>query len=162
MYQPYPSSAQLPDMQRPGAPATVRQAVMVMYAGAVASLALAAAQYLTRKTTRANLLAHFPKLTPHHHMLATRPLVLGALAGGVIAVVLWIVLAQSCKNGSNWARITGTVLFAIATIDALSALVLPFALAVKIIQLVVWLLGLAAVVLLWRGSSGAYFRGTPS
>jgi hypothetical protein len=159
MYQPYPTSAQMPDSQRPARPTSVVNAVRVMYAGAVGSVVLAVIEVLTRKTLRANLLAHFPKLAARHPHLASRPLTLGALVGGVIAVVLWIVIAQACRNGKNWARITGTVFFAIATIDALAALIIPFAVSVKIVELVVWLLGLTAVILLWQRSSSEYFRG---
>jgi hypothetical protein len=38
MYQPHPGTAQLPEPQRPPAPAPVRTAVKVMYAGAAANL----------------------------------------------------------------------------------------------------------------------------
>ncbi len=38
MYQPYPGGAQMPEVQRPPAPGSVRNAVKLMYAGAVASL----------------------------------------------------------------------------------------------------------------------------
>jgi hypothetical protein len=160
MYQPYPTSSQLPEIQRPAPPPSVVHAVRVMYAGAVASVLLAVVEVLTRKTLRANLLQHFHNLAARHPHLATRPLTFGAIVGAVIAVVLWIVIAQNCKSGRNWARITGTVFFAIATIDALTALVIPFAIGVKIVELVVWLIGLAAVILLWRRSSNAYFKGT--
>jgi hypothetical protein len=158
MYQPYPTSAQIPDTQRPTRPASVINAVRVMYAGAVASVLLAVVEFLTRKSLKASLLRQFPKLAARHPHFASRPFTFAAIVGGVIAVVLWIVIAQSCKAGRNWARIAGTVFFAIATIDALAALAIPFAVGVKIIQLVVWLLGLTAVVLLWRRSSNEYFR----
>ena len=38
MYQPYPGSAQMPERKRPDPPAPVRNAVKVMYAGAVTSI----------------------------------------------------------------------------------------------------------------------------
>jgi hypothetical protein len=30
---------------------------------------------------------------------------------------LWIFIARACGRGRNWARITGTVLFGLATVD---------------------------------------------
>jgi len=47
-------------------------------------------------------------------------------------------------------------------VRVLGGLAIPFAALVKSFWLVVWLVGLAAVVLLWRGSSSAFFKGTPS
>lgn len=72
---------------------------------------------------------------------------------------LWIFIAQACKSGKSWARTTGTVLFGIATVDGLGGLAVPFAAPVKIFAFVVWLAGLGAVVLLWRGTSSAFFKG---
>jgi hypothetical protein len=80
----------------------------------------------------------------------------------VIAAVVWIVLARSCQRGRGWARITGTVLFGLATVDTLVGLTTPVALAVRLWTLVVWLVGLAAVVFLWRRDSSAFFRPRPA
>jgi len=88
MYQPYPGGAQMPETWRPHAPASVLNAVKVMYAGAVASL--------------------------------------------VYAIVF------------------------------VTTITVPFAAPVKILAFVVWLVGLAAVTFLWRGTSSALFKGTPS
>jgi hypothetical protein len=55
------------------------------------------------------------------------------------------------------------VLFGIATVEGgLSNLVVPEAALVKIFWFVIWLIGLAAVVFLWRGTSSAFFKATPS
>jgi hypothetical protein len=76
----------------------------------------------------------------------------------VIAAVVWVTLARSCQRGRGWARITGTVLFALATIDTFVGLATPIAALARLWALVVWLAGLAAVVFLWRRTSSAYFR----
>jgi len=91
MYQPYPGSdTQLPPAQRSPAPASVRNAVTVMYAGAAASL------------------------------------------------------------------------LGIVTLDTAVGLVVPLAGAVKLWGVLVWLIGLVAVVFLWRPASTAYFRQAPA
>jgi hypothetical protein len=46
-----------------------------------------------------------------------------------------------CQRGQNWARITGTVLFAIATLDSLIGLGTPIAGEVKLWAVQVWLVG---------------------
>jgi hypothetical protein len=163
MYQPYPGGAQLPETQRPPTPDSVRNAVRVMYAGAVASLVYAIAFIATLSATKRAVEQHFPQLTTSQVTGIQQTLMTGAIAGGLIGAGLWIFIAQACNRGKRWARITGTVLFGIATVQGgPSLLVVPEAALVKIFWLVVWLIGLAAVVFLWRGSSSAFFNGTPS
>ncbi len=86
----------------------------------------------------------------------------GFIAGGVFAAVVWIVLARACLQGRNWGRITGTVLFALSTVDTLVGLTAPIALAVKLWGALVWLIALTAIVLLWRRSSSAFFKPAPA
>ncbi len=102
----------------------------------------------------------FPNLTASQLTAQERPLMVGWIASGLVAAALWIFIARNCQSGKSWARITGTVLFGIATMDALGNLVVPEAALVKIFWFVIWLIGLGTVVFLWRGSSSAFFRGT--
>ena len=88
-------------------------------------------------------------------------LVISFIIGGVIGAAVWIVLARLCQARQNVARITGTALFALATLDTLvGAAVAPLSGLVRIWALVVWLVGLTAVIFLWRRSSTAFFKGT--
>jgi hypothetical protein len=65
-------------------------------------------------------------------------------------------MAQANGRGRNWARILSTVLFGLATLQLLGNKgVVPAAFAA-----VPWLAGLAAVWLLWRPSSHAFFKRT--
>jgi hypothetical protein len=156
MYQPYPGGAQLPETQRPPVPASVRNAVTVMYAGAVASLVYAIVFIMTLSATKRAIEQHSPQLTTSQALMAS------AIVDGLIGAGLWIFIAQACKRGKNWARTTGTVLFGINTVQVLGGLPIPVAAPVKIFALVVWLVGLGAVVLLWQGSSSAFFTGPRS
>jgi hypothetical protein len=81
---------------------------------------------------------------------------------GLIAVAAWVAIARACRNGSNGARITGTVLFGLATVDTLVSAVAPQAVAVKAWWPVIWLAGLIAVILLWQRASTAFFKGIAS
>ena len=76
-----------------------------------------------------------------------------------MGVGLWIWLAQRCKAGKNWARVTGTVLFGIDTLFQLISFTRSAALAGRIPGLIVWLVGLGAVILLWQRPSSDYFKG---
>jgi hypothetical protein len=159
MYQPYQGSdTQLPPTQRPPAPASVRTAVRAMYAGAVASLLGIVVDILTTGATRTAIARKSPHLTASQVTSTQHVLIAGFIAGGVIAAVVWIVLARSCQAGRGWARITGTALFALATVDTFAGLTAPIAALARIWALVVWLAGLTAVVFLWRRASSAFFR----
>lgn len=81
-----------------------------------------------------------------------------AIVSGLIEAGLWLFLARGCRRGKNWARITGTVLFGVATLDLLGVLAFPEATLNKMFAVLIWLIGLGAVVLLWRGTSTAFFR----
>jgi hypothetical protein len=163
MYQPYPGGAQLPETQRPPATASVRNAVKVMYAGAAASLISIVVDLTTLSATKRAIAQHFPQLTTSQVKGQGRVFMAGWIVGGLIAAGLWIFIAQACKRGGSWARTTGTVLFGINTVQGgPGILIVPAAAPVKLFAFVIWLVGLAAVTLLWQGASSAFFKGTPS
>ncbi len=163
MYQPYPGSdTQLPELHRPPAPPSVRSAVKVMYAGAVTSLLGIIIDIFALSATKSAIARRSPNLSASQVNSIEHVLVAGFIIGGVIAVVAWIVLARASKAGHNWARITGTVLFALYTVDTIGELATPVAGAVTIWAVIVWLVALTAIVFLWRRSSTDYFKATPS
>ena len=162
MYQPYPGSAQLPETQRQPAPAPVRHAVMVMFAGAAISLLGIVIDIATGSATKTAIEKRSPNLTASQVNSLQHVLVGGFIAGGVIAAAVWIVLALACRRGRNWARITGTVLFGLSTVDTLGGIAAPVAGGAKLWGLLVWLAGLTAVLFLWRRESSAFFRQTPA
>lgn len=163
MYQPYPGGAQMPQARRPPAPASVRNAVKVMYAGAVASLIGIIIDLTTLSATRSAIEKHFPQLTASQVNGQANTFMAGWIAGGLIGAGLWIFIARACNSGKSWARTTGTVLFGIATVQgAPSILVVPEAALVKLFWLVIWLIGLGAVVFLWQRTSSAFFKAAPS
>jgi hypothetical protein len=129
-----------------------------MYAGAAASLIGIVIDLTTLSSTKTSIERHSPNLTASQVTNMEHTLTVGFIVGGLVGVGLWIFMAQSCKSGKNWARITATVLFAIDTIDQVVGLAMPVATSVKIFAPVVWLIGLGAVVFLWRGTSTAFFK----
>jgi hypothetical protein len=159
MYPSYPGNAQLPQTQQP--PPVVRTAIRVMYAGATASLLAIVVDLATLNATKDALASRHPDLTTSQVAAQQAPLMVGWIVGGLAAVALWIVIARACADGKGWARPTGTVLLVVATADAFANLALPEAAAVKIFWWVIWLIGLVAVLLLWRRDSSAFF-GRPN
>ncbi|MGH3257353.1 MAG: hypothetical protein ACRDOU_18500 [Streptosporangiaceae bacterium] len=161
MYQPYPAGAQMPAMQRPPVPPSVTNAVRVMYVGALTSLLGIVIDIVTVGATKTAIEKRSPNLAMSQVNSVQHVLVTSFIIGGVIGAAVWLVLARLCRAGKNGARITGTVLFGLATLDTLvGAAVAPIAGVVRIWAVVVWLVGLTAVVFLWRRSSTAFFKGT--
>jgi hypothetical protein len=150
--QPAPPGGQPAGPLRPPAPAPVLSAARFMYGGAISSAAY--------------LIAALPFIGGIHgkvlgYRLTATPLTitLGILAG-LALVALWLWMARAASQGRNWARILSTVLFGLATLELLSALELTGkdGVAQAFFAALTWLSGLAAVWLLWRPASSAFFK----
>ena len=179
MYQPYPGGDQPP--QQPGQPGqlgqpaapvprpvpqSVARAVQVMYVGALASLVGIILELLTRHSLRTFIANHATskgnRLTATQVVDTYHTELVVLVVVGLIGVGLWIWMAQMNKRGRNWARITSTVFFAIETISVLTAVSgagqLAGVGAGRFFGILVWLIGLGAIVLLWQGQSSDYFK----
>jgi hypothetical protein len=157
MYQPYPSSDDnVPSTERQPPPRPVVNAARLMYAGAAASL-INVIIGLTVGISKSAIHKADPSLTPTQLNRAQGFALVVVIIGGIIGIALWLIIARSCLQGRNWARITGTVFFAIETLAFLAGLRRPDAAVVKIYPVVVWLIGLGAVVFLWQRASSDYF-----
>ena len=167
MYQPYPSSGQPAGPLRSPAPAPVLTAVKLMYAGAAVSAAaliigLALIVIDINAAARGQFLGH--SLTAPQ----MRPLIITVwIVFGLAGIALWVWMARASRQGRNWARILSTVLFGLATLQLLhpqpqgspagiAATVLYY--GVTVVFIAAWLAGAAAVWLLWRPASGAFFK----
>ena len=178
MYQPYPGGDQ-PSQQpaqfgQSGAPVptpipqSVTRAVQVMYLGALASLVGIIIELLTRHSLRTFISDHATrngKRLTAAQVADTYHAELGVLVVvGLIGVGLWLWMAQANKAGRNWARITSTVFFALDTLGAIGGLAggaLSGGSVNRFYGLVVWVIGVVAIVLLWQRTSSEYFKGAP-
>ena len=61
-------------------------------------------------------------------------------------------------KGLNWARIVAAVFFGINTLDLLLSFFLVHAAATLIASVIVWLVGLGAVVLIFSRESAPFYR----
>ncbi len=167
MYQSYPGGAPSPEQYgQPAAPIppSVTRAVQLMYAGAVASLIGIVVGLTTMGSLRSSIEKRSPTLTPTQVNDAVHVGIGFAIVGGLIGVGLWIWMAQVNKAGKSWARILSTVFFGISTISTLASLAgtaLAGGSASRIYGIVVWLIGLAAIILLWQRASTDYFKSAP-
>ncbi len=154
MYQPHLSSGQLPRLP---APAPVRTAVKLMYAGAVVSsvpLIIALAYIGDINNYHLTVLGHH--LTTAQ-LLHWRPLIITVMLVALLVVpALWLWLARANGQGRNWARILSAVLAGLATLQLAGNTGDGIALVLS--SVLTWLAGLAVVWLLWRPASSAFFR----
>jgi len=80
-----------------------------------------------------------------------------AVVENLIAIGLWLLMAWGNKNGQSWARIVATVLFGLNTLFLLLSFVRATVSISLAFSVLVWLIGLSAIVLLWRKESSEYF-----
>jgi uncharacterized membrane protein (UPF0136 family) len=113
---------------------------------------------VTQGSTQAAIEKRFPNLRASQVAAEQHVLLIAGIVTGLIAIAAWLLIARASQAGKNWARITGTVLFGLATLDALGGLINPVAVPVKILAFVIWLFGLIAVAALWQAASTAYFK----
>ena len=155
MDQPYPSSSQPVEPLRPPAPAPVLTAVQLMYSGAVGT----AAYLIIALFFIGDVKAYHVKVLGHRLTAAQlsdwRPLIIAlVMVVGLALIALWLWMARAVGRGRNWARILSTVLVGLATL----ALNGNHGVAAVFCAVVTWLTGLAAVWLLWRPASSAFFK----
>lgn len=74
----------------------------------------------------------------------------------VFGLRLWMAWANA--SGHSWATVVSAVIFGINTLDLLVSFLLVHAAATLIIGLVIWLVGLAAIVLIFRKDSGLLYN----
>lgn len=152
--RPAPSSSQLAP-SRPPAPAPVLDAVKLMYAGAAGTVV----QLIIALAYIGNVDAYHLTVLGHHLTTAQlshlRPLIVTLVAAAAVVLVgLWLWMARAVGQGRNWARILSTALFGLATLELAGI----HGIGQLFWAMLTWLTGLAAVWLLWRPASSAFFR----
>jgi hypothetical protein len=137
----------------PGVPRsvhTVRAAVRLMYAGAAATvlsliLAVFSLAYVGRGAAMLRLAGRSQSL----------PVVITVgIVGGLVMIALWLWMAWAVGQGRNWARIVSSILFGLATFHLFG----NKGVVQVVFAMLTWLIGLAAVWLLWRPASSAFFK----
>jgi hypothetical protein len=150
----YPSGGQSAGPLRPAAPEAVLDAVKLMYGGAagtVVQLIIALFFIGDIKAYHLTVLGHHLTTAQLSHL---RPLIVTlVIAVALVLVALWLWMARAVGQGRNWARVLSTVLFGLATLELTGI----HSLAQLFWAMLTWLTGLAAVWLLWRPTSSAFF-----
>ena len=158
MYQPYPSSGKPVEPERPPAPPSVLNAVKLMYVGAAVSTVSLIISLADISGTKAAIRKAKPSLTATQVNQLNTFIISLAIVSGLVGIALWLWMAKANSQGRNWARILSSVLFGLATLDMFGVLSQPKTVFGLIFPALTWLVGLGAVILLWRRDSSEFFK----
>lgn len=159
-YPTYPSSGPEQPMQpqRGPKPAAVDTAVKLIWASIALSVVGTLLTFLYLDTMVDQVLES--SAGDMTESTAKAGVIVGAVVGLVISVGLYALLAVFIGKGANWARITFTVLAAIGILFGLLNLLGGSQPALlMVVGLISLVLGIGAIVLLWKKESSAWFTG---
>ncbi len=156
----YPTAGAEPEPQHVPPPRAVQNAVKLMYVGAAIEVISLVVGLLTKSSYRNAIMKTHANYTTAqlHNAESARaiPLVIGA----VIAIALWLWMAWAVRRGQNWARVLSAVFFAINTLSLIAAAVVVRDVPSLIVGVVLWLIGLAAIVLIFGKEARPYYHQT--
>lgn len=161
-YQPYPTGGGGNQMaERPPAPQSIQNAVKLMYVGAGLSAVSLIVGLLTISSLKsaiqtANRTAKTPLTTSQLHT-AEAVGIASIVVLGLLGIGLWLWMARANGSGKSYARVVASVLFGLNTLGLLSVIARPNSAPTKIFDVLVWLVGLGAIVFLYRRESSEYF-----
>jgi hypothetical protein len=149
-YQAGPYPQQQPPAEPP-TPQTMVTAAWLMRAGAVAAFSYALTFGLTTHDFLTIGTVNSASGSYHAGYIG------GAVLTGLIEGGLWLWMAWKNLAGRPWARILSTTLFGLLSLQALLGLFdLPIAL--KILLLAEWAIGLGALIMMWQPESSQYYK----
>jgi hypothetical protein len=161
MYQPYPVADAPQEPQRTQQPPSVRNAVKLMYAGAALEVVALVSAVLTRGSLRSTILRRHPHYTLAQVHTAEIARIFPLVVGALIAIGLWIWMAQANGRGLPWARTLSAVFFGLSTVALILSVSIAHAAATLIIGVVIWLVGLAAIALIYSKQSSPFYYQQP-
>lgn len=134
-------------------PQSVARAVGLMYAGAVLTVLTAVVIILVAPRVGVWHTGISSPIVESH----TRQVVKAVYAGAVQSSA-WLWMARKNKSGRAWARVLSTIFFGLCCIATLLDL-RTGAIEIRALNVVVFLVGLAATIQLWHPESGPFYRG---
>ena len=141
-------------------PPPILNAVKLMYGGAAVSFAGLVIGLATAGGLKSAIRKAQPTLTAAQVDNSARFIVAAAVISGLIGAALWLWMAWANKRGKPWARILSSVFFAVSTLNTVAGFAQAGEPLNKVLTALVWLVGLGAIVLLWRPDASAYYRAS--
>lgn len=146
-----------PTATRPEPSSSILAAVRLMYVGAGLQALGIIFSLLTRGQLRDQFAEQQPELTQEELDTAVAVGVGGIVVIGLLAIAMWIWMAQANKRGLGWARIVATVLGGLNIAFTLFSLFQSTGVGF-VVQLITIALAAAILFLLFRPDSGAYYN----
>jgi hypothetical protein len=142
--------------QRDQPPASIRNAVRFIYAGAaIQALSVFLDIGVIRGRIQSIYAAESGTPLTASQLNTAETVSVGVLILSGVVGAFW--MASKNKAGRRWARVLSTVFFAILTGALFAVIPQQVALAGKIIPVAAWLVGLLAIVLLWQRESSDFY-----
>jgi Protein kinase domain len=155
-HSPAPGWSAQPAPASPGIPGPVRTAIRLMYAGAAVSLVNVIVSLAAINLIKTAFEAQHPLAQDSAQVAATLAAA-GVIISGLVGIWIWLGLASATRKGRSWPRTAGTILLGLDTIGLLTTLGRANIPTVKVFGVLIWLIGLMAVISLWRRQSSDYF-----
>lgn len=147
--------------QAPGAvarPKTMDNAVRLMQAGGVIALIGLVISLLDRSAIREAIEKAQPTFTTSQVDAAVTTATVFAVIFGLIGAGLWFWMAAVNGKGRKWGRILATIFFVISVLSAIYAFSTPGAALSKILGIVQFLVGAAAIYFMYRKESTEFYN----
>jgi tRNA A-37 threonylcarbamoyl transferase component Bud32 len=155
-YPPAPGWYAPPAATRPRIPGSVLTAVRLMYAGAAVSLVSVVVSLAAINQIKTSFEVQHP-LAQNAAQGVAALAAAAIIISGAVAIGVWLMLASASRRGRSWGRTAGTILFGLDTLALLGTLGRAGIPATKTFSALTWLIGLIAVISLWRRESSGYF-----
>ena len=153
-----PKASPLPPPEPEPMPSTVRNAVRLMYAGAVISGIDLVVSLITAGQVSTGIQSDNPHWSHARVENAAHSEITASVVIWLVTIGFWIVMARTNQAGRGWARIVATVLSVLSTLSFAEAIIEPAALVSKLVYLPLWAVGVGAVIFLWRPATTEYIR----
>jgi hypothetical protein len=153
---------------RPGAPRSVRTvfvAVRLMYIGAALELITLITILETLGNVRSQMLRRNPSLSTGQWHAFVSAQIVPLIIGAGIALVVWVWMAWAAGHGRRWARGAFALFVALTATSLLSGIAKGSAIYAPqdlIAGTVLFLVALAALLLVFSKPSAGYFSGKPA
>lgn len=153
-YPGFPGYAKPP---RPPQPLGVKLSVGFSIAGIVLSVLTMIVTYASMDSIEAHILTR--TYSEAEYVSARDGIYFFGFAVGILGAGLWIWITVMCALGRHWARVTGSVFFALGCLMWVLSLTdgtIPG--SAKLLLAATFFAALPALITLWRPDSNAYFR----
>ena len=147
---------ELAEPVRPAPPRSIKIAMWLMYAGAALTGIGLILSVITILLGRAALKVSHPHATAAELQATLNFQIIVSVFSGLIEIVVWLLVARANRGGMKWARTVAGGLFAVSTWYLVTHL-RGDSVANLVYTVLTWLVGLGAIIFLWRRESSAYF-----